>query len=227
MSIMSLGAIRSTDQPYVGLCHSVQGTSMHLANIAGVPYNEMKWKCGGINHMAWFTELKHKGKDLYPTIRAAMEDPDVLEKDPVRFDIMKHFSYFVTESSGHFSEYVPYYRKRKDLLKQHCRDGYLGGSSFYANCWPDWRKATDKARLKMANGKQDINLGRGHEYASDIIEAKVFDRTKIIYGSVANTNLIPNLPATGVVEVATLVNREGYTPTYFGDLPEQVAALCH
>jgi len=226
MSIMTLGAVRSTDQPFVGLCHSVQGTSRQLANIAGVPYEEMVWRCGGINHMAWFTELRHKGKDLYPVLMAAMEDPAVYERDPVRFDFMKHFGYFVTESSGHFSEYVPYYRKRKDLLKKHCGDGYLGGEGFYADRWPKWRKSTDKARREMAAGKREIRLGRGHEYASDIIEGHLFDRTRIIYGSVPNTGLITNLPQTGVVEVAVVVDKRGYTPTFFGELPEQCAAMC-
>ncbi|MBD3183761.1 alpha-glucosidase/alpha-galactosidase, partial [Candidatus Poribacteria bacterium] len=226
MSIMSLGATRSTNQPYVGLCHSVQGTSHHLANMAGVPYEEMIWECGGINHMAWFTVLEHKGKDLYPVLLEKMEDKDFIEKDPVRLEMMKQFGYFVTESSGHFSEYVPYFRKRKDLLEKYCRPGYLGGSSFYADNWPSWRENTDKTRREMAEGKQDIRLGRGHEYASFIIEAHQFNRQTIIYASVPNTGLIPNLPQTGVVEVATLVDKQGYTPTYFGNLPEQVSALC-
>ena len=226
MSIMTLGSVRTTRMPFVGLCHSVQGSSWQLANIAGVPPQEVEWKCGGINHLAWFTEFRHKGKDLYPVLLKAMEKPEVYEKDPVRLDIMKHFGCFVTESSGHFSEYVPYYRKRPDILKKYCRDGYLGGSSFYANCWPGWRENTDKLRLEMAAGKREIHLARGHEYASDIIEGHLFDRNKIVYASVLNTGLIPNLPLSGVVEVAVLVNREGYTPTYFGNLPEQVAALC-
>jgi len=226
MSIMTLGAVRTTRMPFVGLCHSVQGSSWQLANIAGVPVQDVEWKCGGINHLAWFTEFKHKGKDLYPVLLKAMEKPEVYEKDPVRLDMMKHFGCFVTESSGHFSEYVPYYRKRPDILKKYCRDGYLGGSSFYANCWPGWRENADKVRTEMASGKREINLKRGHEYASDIIEGHMFDRNRIVYASVPNTGLIPNLSLTGVVEVAVLVNREGYTPTYFGNLPEQLAALC-
>ncbi|MEW6357934.1 MAG: alpha-glucosidase/alpha-galactosidase [Planctomycetota bacterium] len=226
MSIMTLGAVRSTDQPFVGLCHSVQGTSRQLAGILGIPYDEMVYRCGGVNHMAWFIELTHQGKDLYPMLRAAMENKDIFERDPIRFEMMKEFGLFVTESSGHFSEYVPYFRKRKDLVAKYCRDKYRGGSSFYADNWPDWRKATDERRKAMADGKAEIRLARGHEYASDIIEGHRFGRTKIIYGSVPNTNLIPNLPLDGVVEVAVVVDRRGYTPTYFGPLPEQVAALC-
>lgn len=226
MSIISLAATRYTDQRYVGLCHSVQGTSKKLARFAGVPYDEMIWECGGINHMAWFTRLEHKGRDLYPRLNDYAEDPEFLKQDPVRFEIMKQFGYFVTESSGHFSEYVPYFRKRKNLIKKHCGKGYLGGSGFYADNWPDWRKETDKARREMARGRKEINLKRSHEYASDIIESHFLDKTGIIYASVPNTGLISNLPQTGVVEVAVLVDKRGFTPTHFGALPEQVAALC-
>lgn len=226
MSIMTLISVRSTNQPFVGLCHSVQGSSRRMAKVAGVPYEEMAWRCGGINHMSWFTELRHKGRDLYPRILSAVEDKETYKSDPVRFGIMKEFGYFVTESSGHFSEYVPYFRKRPDLIGKHCGNSYLGGSGFYAKSWPGWRRATDKARKRMADGKQEIPLNRGHEYASNIIEAHLLDRQKTIYASVANNGLIVNLPQTGVVEVAVLVDKQGFTPTHFGALPEQVAALC-
>ncbi|MBN1436798.1 MAG: alpha-galactosidase [Sedimentisphaerales bacterium] len=226
MSIMSLASTRFCDLPYVGLCHSVQGTSAHLANILEIPYEKMKWRCGGINHMAWFTELTYKGKDLYPKLLQAMQDKETYERDPVRFEMMQQFGYFVTESSGHFSEYVPYFRKNKKVMKQYCRPSYLGGSSFYADSWPQWRKETDKKRRDMASGKIEIPTGTSHEYASQIIKAHKFNQQETIYASVPNTGLIPNLPNTGVVEVAVLVDQNGYTPTYFGNLPEQVAALC-
>lgn len=226
MSMMTLGAVRATNQPFVGLCHSVQGNSRQVAGILGVPYEELVWQCGGINHLAWFTTLQWKGQDMHGKLRAAAWDPEVIESFPIRTDLIRNLGYFATESCGHFSEYVPYYRKRKDLLALHCRDGYKGGTSFYADNWPSWRKATDKRRRDMANGKVEISLQRGHEYASDIIEAHLFDRKKVIYASVRNTGLIPNLPLDGVVEVATLVDTRGFLPTYFGNLPEQCASLC-
>ncbi len=226
MSMMTLGAVRATNQPFVGLCHSVQGNSRQIASILGVPYDELIWKCGGINHLAWFTELLWRGYDMLPVLREAARNPETIESFPIRCDLITNFGYFSTESCGHFSEYVPYYRKRKDLLKKHCREGYLGGTSFYADNWPNWRKATDERRRRMADGEDAIPLTRGHEYASDIIEAHIFDRKKVIYASVPNTNLIPNLPQTGVVEVAVLVDRRGFMPTYFGNLPEQCAAMC-
>lgn len=227
MSIMTLAATRSTEAQVVGLCHSVQGTSRQMANLAGVPYEELEYKCGGINHLAWLTELKHRGVDLYPKIfKRARTEPEVYEQDPVRFEMMFAFGAFITESSGHLSEYVPYFRKRKDLLKKYCRDGYRGGSSFYADSWPGWRKASDKRRRELAKDPTRFQLTRGYEYASEIIEGHAFNRPKVIYGSVPNRGLITNLAADGVVEVATLVNNTGYNPCRFGALPPQMAALC-
>lgn len=226
MSIISLAASRTTDQPYVGLCHSVQGTSRHLANILDVPYDELHWRCGGVNHMAWFTELNWKGKDMYPLLQEAYYNEDLYKHEAVRLETLKHFGYFVTESSWHFSEYVPYYRKRPAQVTQLAKGHphYKGGT--YSDLWPTNRKEHDQRRRRMARGQEDIPTKRGHEYAADIVEAHLFDRRTVIYGSVPNTGLIPNLPQTGVVEVAVMVDKNGFTPTYFGPLPEQVAALC-
>ena len=227
MSIMCLAAARSSSIDVVGMCHSVQGTSHKLATYADVPYSEMKWKCAGVNHLAWFTELTCGGEDLYPILRKKLEsDKELLPKDPVRFDIMKHFNYFVTESSGHFSEYLPYYRKRQELIDKHCGEKYLGESGFYAREWPGWRNTNDENRLKTLNGEKEIEFSRTWEYASWIIEAKETNSPFITHATVPNTGLITNLPQDGVVEVACVVTAAGVTPTYFGDLPPQCAALC-
>jgi alpha-galactosidase len=227
MSIMTLAGVRSTGAQLVGLCHSVQGASKKMASLAGVPLEEMAWKCAGINHFAWMTELKHKGRDLYPRIfKRAREEKEVYESDPVRFEMMFGFGAFVTESSGHMSEYVPYFRKRPDTLKQYARDGYRGGSSFYADNWPKWRRDRDRERNRLARDITKMNMERGHEYASNIIEAHYFNRPQIIYGSVLNNGLISNLPPDGVVEVATLVDNTGFRPCAYGALPTQMAALC-
>jgi len=132
MSALTLLVLRATPLQVVGLCHSVQGTSGQLARYLDVPYEELRWRCGGINHLAWFTELTWQGEDMYPRLRQAAQDPEIYECDPVRFEVMLHFGAFVTESSGHFSEYVPYFRKRPDLIKRYTRKGYLGESGFYA-----------------------------------------------------------------------------------------------
>jgi alpha-galactosidase len=224
MSILTLAASRSSSLTVVGLCHSVQGTSKLLADLLDVPYQELDWKCAGINHNAWFTRLERDGKDLYPLLRERAAQPEIYERDPVRFDLMLHLGAFVTESSGHFSEYVPYYRKRQDLLKKYTRQGYLGESGFYANNWPDWRKANDEHIHLMLRGEMEIPLERSHEYASYIIEAMEHGRPASIHGNVTNTGSIDNLPA-GCVEVECEVGPEGIRPVKFGSLPEQLAAL--
>ena len=227
MSMMMLATFRASKMKTVGLCHSVQGTSMRLAEYLDVPYEELRWRCAGINHMSWFTELTYRGEDMYPVLkRKTREDRELYEKDPVRFEIMFHFGYFVTESSGHMSEYVPYFRKRPDLIRKYCREGYLGESGFYAKNWPKWRKALDERRKRIIRGEEEPDLKRSVEYASQIIEGIIFDRKQVIYGNVLNTGLITNLPQNEVVEVACLVDKNGIQPIYFGELPPQLAALC-
>ena len=190
-----------------------------------VPYRDLKWDCAGINHMAWFTTLEYNGQDMYPVLKKKAEDPEFVAKDPVRLDAMKYLGYFVTESSGHFSEYIPYYRKRQDLIDKHCSAGYNGATGFYANEWPKWRERTDREIREIISGERELSLWNSHEYAAVIIEAMVKNTPKVIYGNVKNTGLIENLPQDGIVEVACLINRNGINPCYYGSLPEQLAAL--
>ena len=224
MSILTLAAIRTADLPVVGLCHSVQGTSRQIAGYLGIPYEELAWDCAGINHNAWFTRLEREGKDLYPALREKAKDRAIYEKDPVRFEVMLHLGAFVTESSGHFSEYVPYFRKRPDLVKRYTRPGYLGESGFYANNWPRWRRENDESIEAMLRGEKEIPLQRSLEYGADIIEAVECGRQATIYGNVRNEGWIANLP-DGCVEVACEVDRGGLHPQRFGALPEQLAAM--
>jgi alpha-galactosidase len=252
---MCLAAGRVTGMPVVGLCHSVQGTSQLLAGYAGVPYAEMGWECAGINHLSWFTKLEHRGTDLYPRLRrkfareiaaALAEYPqgrgrasnrrvwNAFTKGPedlVRKDMCLHFGAFITESSGHLSEYLPYYRKSaagRSLLAP----TYDGESRFYANYWPRWRKAADADRLAMVQGKKDMVWERSWEYASWIIEAREKDASFRIHGNFMNRDagghgqLITNLPSDGCVEVACMIDRNGFNPTRYGALPAQMAAIC-
>jgi alpha-galactosidase len=224
MSILTLAAIRKVDLPVVGLCHSVQGTSRQIAGYLDIPYEEMRWKCAGINHNAWFTTLQRNGKDLYPELRERARTTDIYEKDPIRFEVMLLLGAFVTESSGHFSEYVPYFRKRPDLVKKYARPGYLGESGFYANNWPRWRKENDESIEAMLLGEKPIPLRRSLEYGADIIEAIECGRPASIHGNVLNSGSIDNLP-NGCVEVECKVDRGGMETLHFGPLPEQLAAL--
>ncbi len=225
MSAVVLATTRITDLPVVGLCHSVQGSSRQLAEYLDVPYEELEWECAGINHMAWFTRLEHKGRDMYPVLKEKAKDPQLLARDPVRLDAMLYLGAFVTESSGHFSEYIPYYRKRQELIDQHCGQGYNGETGFYATQWPTWRANNDRAIQELISGERELTLERSYEYAALIIEAMVKDQPAVIYGNVKNTGLIQNLPQDGIVEVACMINRNGINPCYFGRLPEQLAAL--
>ncbi|HHT73755.1 MAG TPA: alpha-galactosidase [Firmicutes bacterium] len=225
MSAVTLATTRITDIPIVGLCHSVQGTSQKLADMLEVPYEELKWECAGINHMSWFTTLEHNGRDMYPVLREKAKDPEFLALDPVRLDAMLYLGAFVTESSGHFSEYIPYYRKRQDLIDKHCSVGYNGATGFYANEWPTWRANTDREIQQLIAGEKELSLEKSHEYAAVIIEAMVKNDPKVIYGNVKNTGLIENLPQDGIVEVACMINRNGINPCYYGRLPEHLAAL--
>lgn len=225
MSALTLLALRAGELQVVGLCHSVQGTSRQLADYLDVPREEIRFRCAGINHLAWFVELSHRGADLYPRLRQAARDPEIYECDPVRFEIMLEFGAFVTESSGHFSEYVPYFRKRPDLLARYAREGYQGESGFYANNWPRWRQQADETIRAQLAGRSDVVLQRSEEYASYIVEAVETGRPVTVHGNVLNTGLIDNLPAGSCVEVPVLVDGTGLHPVHFGPLPPQLAAL--
>ncbi len=249
MSMLILASGRVTNMQTVGLCHSVQGTSELLSKRAGISYEEMEWECAGINHLAWFTKLKHNGKDLYPLLKekAAAEIAQAIaegapdtetryelpehHRDIVRKDMMLHFGAFITESSGHLSEYLPYYRTNAQAIADYCRKGYDGESSFYANNWPTWRQNADGERGKMLSGEKEMDWERSWEYASWIIEAREKNVPHRIHGNVMNSDghgasLISNLPADGCVEVACMIDRNGVQPVRYGKLPPQMAALC-
>ena len=226
MSALTLLGLRAVDMPLVGLCHSVQSTSRKLAVYADVPYEELTWECAGINHMAWFTRLEHRGENLYPRLRKAVMETDLAEGDPVRFEMMLQFGAFVTESSGHFSEYLPYFRKRKDLLEKYTGESCeLGESGAYARDWPVNRERGDQTIRDLLAAEGDVMLQRSQEFASYIVEGWFRDRPTIIHGNVMNHGLISNLPEGSCVEVPVMVDAKGLHPVHFGKLPLQMAAL--
>ena len=225
MSLTCLTGLRASWLPIVGLCHSIPYTAEILAGYLNIPVNELKYRAAGINHLAWLVDLTWQGEDMYPRLRELSRDPVIYEQDPIRFEMMLHLGAFVTESSGHSSEYTPYFRKRPDLVEKYTRAEYLGETGFYANNWPQWREEAAEEVRQMISGEEELDLERGVEYASRIMEAIETDIPAVIYGNVKNTGLITNLPQGGVVEVACLVNQDGIQPTYFGALPTQLAAL--
>ena len=144
MSITCLTGVRASTLPIVGLCHSIPYTAEILAGYLGIPVNDLKYRAAGVNHLSWLVDLTYQGEDMYPRLRELMRDPAIYEQDPVRFEMMLYLGAFVTESSGHTSEYTPYFRKRPDLIDKYMRPEYLGETGFYANNWPHWRDESDE-----------------------------------------------------------------------------------
>jgi alpha-galactosidase len=225
MSLTCLSGVRASSLPIVGLCHSIQHTAQQVAEYLGIPYEELKFRAAGINHLAWLVDVTRQGQDMYPLLRARAQDSAIYEQDPIRFEMMLHLGAFVTEGSGHFSEYVPYFRKRPDLVEKYTRSEYRGETGFYANNWPRWRAEADDQMRRIIAGQEEVVLERGPEFATYIMEAITTDVPAVIYGNVPNTGLITNLPQDGIVEVACLVNKSGVQPVHFGKLPTQLAAL--
>ncbi|MCK4824492.1 alpha-galactosidase, partial [bacterium] len=228
MSMNCRAVQRKTSLKFVGLCHSVQGIAEMLARWIGAPIEEIDFLCAGINHQAWFLEYKWNGKHAYPLIRKAIEKNKNYEEEIVLCEIFKHLDYFVTESSGHNSEYNAWFRKRPDLLKRYCfrgtgwNPGYTGAIlKFYE----EDRKRWQKKMRKFSESKKPIDLAPSHEYASYILNAIETDEAFKFNGNVRNTGLITNLPRDCCVEVPVIADRRGFQPLYVGALPPQLAAL--
>lgn len=239
MSALMLAAGRESSMQTIGLCHSVQGTGRLLAKRAGIPYAEMTWTCGGVNHLAWFTRLEHNGRDLYPILKEKAQNdlagtPSNLDDaaDLIRKDMMLHFGAFITESSGHLSEYLPYYRKRPDLIERYCRPGYHGETGFYVNSWPDSRASAERERNELTRSDYQFDWPRTYEYASWIIEGVEKNVPTSFHANVMNRDasgsgrLIGNLMADGCVEVECIAAQSGVRAVRFGPLPNAMAALC-
>lgn len=223
---------RATGRPHIGLCHSVQGTSEMLAEWLGVPYHEITFRCAGINHQAFFLTFKQGDKDLYPDIRRVAQTPEVFGQEPVRIELMNHFGYFVTESSGHASEYSPYFRKSAEMVEQQLVPKFTSS----VNDWLDFgrtggylRTCLDRLNAFQSDFEDVLRetpaAERTHEYGSYIMEACETNTPISVNGNVPNRGLIENLPFGCCVEVPCLVDRSGVQPTQVGKLPAQLAAL--
>ncbi len=213
----------------VGLCHSVQGTAAELARYLSVPLNEISYWVAGINHMAWFLELKWRGMDAYPLLREKFKDPEVYSRpdahwagaDIVRVEIFKAFGYFNTESSQHMSEYVPYFRKRPELFEKF--------KLVYRLEWMEnmrrQRKEEEEKMRQIISSDVEIPVSRSQEYCSYIINSIETGIPSRVNANVKNNWLITNLPLGCCVEVPCLVDENGVHPCHVGDLPPQCAAL--
>ena len=213
---------RATTIRNVGLCHSVQGTAEQLAHDIGVPVAEINYLCAGINHMAFYLRFERDGQDLYPLIRQVIDDGRVPDWNRVRYEALRHLGYFVTESSEHFSEYVPWFikRDRPELIEQFNipLDEYITRCENQIAAW-------EMMRGYLEDETVELNVERTHEYGAYIIHSLETGTPRVVYGNVANDGLIDNLPAGCCVELPCLVDRNGIQPTRIGALPPQLAAL--
>ena len=222
MAMLTGAMLKATGVKTVGLCHSVQVCAKTLLEGLGLPYDEsVQWKIAGINHQAWLLEIRRDGQDLYPKIKELAAQRSDKHNDMVRYEIMKRFGYYVTESSEHNAEYMPYFIKSKypELIERFNipLDEYPRRC---VNQIAKWASMRDEVLLK-----HDLTHERTQEYASRIMEAMETNRPFKFGGNVLNTGLIPNLPEGVCVEVPCIADKSGVTPTYVGPLPVQCAAM--
>ncbi len=206
----------------VGLCHSVQGTAGELARDLGIPVAEIDYQAAGINHMAFYLHFRHRGRDLYPDLQQIAADGTMPAHNKVRYEVLRRTGYFVTESSEHFSEYVPWFikRDRPDLIEQFNipLDEYPRRCESQIEKW-------QVLRSDLQAGKFELSTARSNEYAAGIIHSMETGEPRVIYGNVPNDGLISNLPQGASVEVPCLVDRNGVQPTAIGELPAHLAAM--
>ena len=230
MAMLVSAIQKQTFVTVTGLCHSVQGSAMMLAEWIGAPYGEIDYLCAGINHQAWYLEYKWKGEDAYPLIHKAItKRPEIYNEEPVRNEMYLALGKYVTESSGHNSEYNWWFRKRPDLIEKYCTHGTGWNPGEYAYILKEYQhnEATwkDQVKAELARPLAEDDLQRGQEYAAYIINALQGGQPFKFNGNVQNTHLITNLPEGACVEVPVLVDRAGFHPMHVGALPPECALL--
>jgi len=228
---MICGALqRQTFIPVTGLCHSVQGIASRLAGWIGASNSEVNYVCAGINHQAWYLKYEVNGQDAYPLIHKAItENPVVYNEEPVTNEIYLALGYYVTESSGHNSEYNWWFRKRPDLIEKYCTHatGWNPGEYAY-NVKRYYERETswkDIIRKRLSTSLTQEDLQRGQEYAAYIINALQGGEAFKFNGNVPNTKLITNLPESACVEIPVYVDKSGFHPLHVGALPPECALL--
>lgn len=223
----------------IGLCHSVQHTSKQLCEYLGIDRKDLRFQCAGINHQAFMLKLEANGKDLYPELRKCLDKPEVYKRDKVRFELFRHFGYFPTESSGHGSEYVQYFRKRQELIDRYCCNDYPDINEEGID-WNTMGSGLSGAALEIVAklrqrvyrfvddyraGKDVVKKESSNEYGIQLIHAMTCDEPMEANLNVMNNGLIPTLPPGCSVEVPCLVNGGGIQPCRIENYPEQLAGL--
>jgi len=227
MAMLCKAMLTYTDVDVTGLCHSVQGTTEMLAEWAGVDYSTVDYTCLGVNHQAFITEITSEGKDIYPIIREKIQTAEYYNKEKVRNEIFKLFGYYVTESSGHNSEYCAWFRKRPDLILKYCNDeGANWNPGEYAMSLNARRDPKRYDNLVEAFMKEELDPKRGREYAANIFNARLGDKTPFRFNAnLLNNGCIENLPYDACVELPVEATPEGYKRLFQGKMPAAPAAL--
>ncbi|PWH11893.1 MAG: alpha-glucosidase/alpha-galactosidase [Anaerolineae bacterium] len=227
MAMLCRAMQRESKIQLTGLCHSVQGTAAMLAGWIGAPMSEITYTCAGINHMAWYLKFEWNGQDAYPLIRKAItERPEIYNEEIVRNEMFLALDYYVTESSGHNSEYNWWFRKRPDLIEKYCTHGTGWNPGEYAYILREYERRETTWKDEVNDWfNQPVELERGHEYAAYIINALQGGEPFCFNGNVPNTGLVTNLPQGACVEVPVWASKKGLEPVHVGALPPQCALL--
>jgi alpha-galactosidase len=229
MAMLCRAMQEKTSVSVTGLCHSVQGTAEMLARWIGAPLDQVSYRCAGINHQAWYLQYRWNGEDAYPRIRAAIrERPEIYNEEQVRNEMFLHLDYYVTESSGHNSEYVAWFRKRPDLIDRYCTRGTGWNPGAHAYILNEYRRREGEWRADIEKwlAEPSVDLRRGSEYAASIFNAVFGDNALFEFnGNIRNAGLIDNLPPGCCVEVPVLASKRGLDPLRVGPLPDHLAII--
>jgi alpha-galactosidase len=226
MAIVCKAVYDATDVDVVGLCHSVPHTAEAIAEYVDVPEDELDYWVAGINHMAFFLQVEHEGESLYPALREASRDEETYRKDTVRFEMLRHFGLFPTESSHHMSEYVPYFRTDEETIEDMTGTNYAERmpTATYLHGWKERSEQRDSPELDV--DLSAVEVERSEEYAARLIHSMETDTSRRFNLNVPNhDNAIENLPRDACVEVPVFADGTGIHPCSVGELPPQIAAL--
>ena len=229
MAMLCHAMQRETSINVTGLCHSVQGTAAMIARWLGVKPEKLDYVCAGINHMAWYLKLEYRGRDQYPKLqRLVSTDKKIYEEEMVRNEMLLALGYYVTESSGHNSEYNWWFRKRPDLIAKYCTRGAgwnPGKFAYILKAYQQRDKTWRKDVRRWLDSERPIDLKRGNEYAASIINAYLGGELFKFNGNVANAGLVDNLPEGACVEVPVLTSHRRLEPIRVGRLPDSCSIL--
>ncbi len=230
-AMMTWAANKYGNVPTVGLCHGVQGGHALMARVLGLQQKDLDIICAGINHQTWYISVKHKGEDMIPKLLEAFQkDPECATQEKVRIDVLKNFGYFSTESNGHLSEYVPWYRKRLDEIQDWIgMDSWINGQTGgYLRVCTEGRNwfDTEFPQWMQEPPMEYVPEHRSQEHGSYIIEGLETGRCYRGHFNVMNDGCISNLPYECVVEVPGYVDACGIHIPHIGDLPLGCAAVC-